>query len=121
VLSDIVGFLLSLILNINTHRPMIYYMKHTLIPLCTAVSLLLASPAAAADCFADYKAKQDNPLRLHYGVAQINGPCSNASAKFELTSRLAAQGWTLLSILSTFAANGLGERKQSAGPYYLRF
>jgi hypothetical protein len=100
---------------------MIHIMKHTLIPLCTAAGLLLASPAFAADCFADYKAKQDNPLRLHYGVAQINGPCSNAAAKSELAARLAAQGWTLLSILSTFASDGLAERKQSAGPYYLRF
>jgi hypothetical protein len=121
VLLDITKFEPPLLLNINAHRPMIRLMKHTLIPLCAAVSLLLASPALSADCFADYKAKQNNPMRLHYGVAQINGPCSSASAKSELTSRLAAQGWTLLSILSTFAADGLAERKQSAGPYYLRF
>ena len=121
VLSNIVRVRLPLILNNNTHRRMIDLMKHTLIPLCTAVSLLLASPGLAADCFADYKAKQDNPLRLHYGIAQINGSCSNASARSEMASRLAAQGWTLLSILSTFAADGLAERKQSAGPYYLRF
>ena len=110
-----------MLLNISPHRPMVYLMKHLLIPLCTAASLLLATPAFAQDCYADYKAKQDSPLRLHYGVAQINGSCSNASAQSELTSRLAAQGWTLLSILSTFAADGLAERKQSAGPYYLRF
>ena len=29
-----------------------------------ALGLALASPAAA-DCYADYKAKQDRPLRLH--------------------------------------------------------
>lgn len=96
-------------------------MKHALIPLCLATSLLLAAPAYAADCYADYKAKQDNPLRLHYGVAQINGSCSAKAAKSELASRLAAQGWTLLSVVSTFSADGLAKRKQSAGPYYLRF
>lgn len=96
-------------------------MKQTLISLCTAASLLVAAPAFADNCYADYKAKQDNPLRLHYGVAQINGSCSNGSAKSELKSRLAAQGWTLLSVVSTFGSNGLAERKQSAGSYYLRF
>ena len=30
-----------------------------------------ASAATAQDCFADYKAKQNNPLRLHYGVAKV--------------------------------------------------
>ena len=114
-------FGLPLLLNIKADGPMIYSMKHTLISLCTAASLLIASPVFAADCYADYKAKQDNPLRLHYGVAQISGPCSAQAAQSELKPRLAAQGWTLLSVVSTFAADGLAERKQSAGPYYLRF
>jgi hypothetical protein len=94
-------------------------MKHIILALICALSL--AAPAHAADCFADYKAKQDNPLRLHYGVAQINGPCKRGAAKAELRARLKSQGWTLLSIVSTFDASGLAERKNSAGPYYLRF
>ena len=96
-------------------------MKHTLVSLCTAASLLFAAPASAESCYADYKAKQDNPLRLHYGVIEIDGPCDAESAKSEAASLLQAEGWTLLSLLSTFGANGLAERKQSAGPYYLRF
>jgi hypothetical protein len=96
-------------------------MKHTLLSFCTAAALLFAAPAFAQDCYADYKAKQDNPLRLHYGVAQIRGACTTSAAKSELASRLASQGWTLLSVLSTFDKNGLAERKQSAGSYYLRF
>ncbi len=96
-------------------------MKHVLISLCTAVSLLATSPVLADNCFADYKAKQDNPLRLHYGVAEVRGACSKQAARSEIASRLASQGWTLLSILSTFPADGLAERKQSAGSYYLRF
>ncbi len=96
-------------------------MKHASPILAAAMALTLALPAQAAGCFADYKAKQDNPLRLHYGVAQINGPCDAASAAAELAPRLAAGGWTLLNIVSTFGEDGLDQRKDSAGPNYLRF
>lgn len=83
--------------------------------------LMLASPAAA-QCFADYKAKQDNPLRLHYGVAQVSdGGCSRSGAEAELAPRLASDGWTLLNVLSTFGPEGLDERKASAGAYFLRY
>jgi hypothetical protein len=81
--------------------------------------MTLAS-AATAGCYADYKAKQDNPLRLHYGVAQI-AECSAAAARAELARRLQSNGWTLLNVVSVFDASGLDERKDSAGPYYLRF
>lgn len=82
---------------------------------------LLAPVAAQADCYADYKAKQDNPLRLHYGVAQISEPCNTKTARQELAPRLAAQGWTLLNVVSVFDEGGLPERKASAGSYFLRF
>jgi hypothetical protein len=94
-------------------------MKHILLAL--GVTLALSAPAFAQDCFADYKAKQDDPLRLHYGVAQISGACSAQAAQAQLGPRLAAQGWTLLSIVSTFGSEGLNERKQRAGSNYLRF
>ena len=93
-------------------------MKH--IALSLAVSLAL-SGAAHAQCFADYKAKQDNPLRLHYGVAQVSGACSPGNAAQQLGPRLAAQGWTLLQVQSVFGPEGLDQRKASAGQYYLRF
>lgn len=121
MLSNIPPLGLAMLLNIITHQPMIYSMKHTLYSLCTAASLLVATPVFAQDCYADYKAKQDNPLRLHYGVAKVSGTCSTNAARSELASRLNAQGWTLLSIISTFSKDGLAERKQSAGQYYLRF
>ena len=89
--------------------------------LALAIAIGTALPAQAAGCYADYKAKQDNPLRLHYGVAQINGPCNAASAAAELAPRLAAGGWTLLNVVSTFGEEGLASRKASAGPNYLRF
>jgi hypothetical protein len=96
-------------------------MKQITLPLLTAAALLLAPPASASACYADYKAKQDNPLRLHYGVAQINGACTPQDAAAELAGRLASQGWTLLHVLGVFGPEGLEERKDSAGSNYLRF
>jgi len=86
-----------------------------------ATGLVLASPAAA-DCYADYKAKQDRPLRLHYGVAQVlDGNCSLQGAADEIGPRVARDGWTLLNVLATFGPEGLDERKASAGAYFLRY
>jgi len=86
-----------------------------------ALALALAGPAAA-ECYADYKAKKDNPLQLHYGVAQVSDAnCSKGAAAGELAPRLAGAGWTLLNVLSTFGPEGLGERKASAGDYFLRY
>lgn len=88
-------------------------------PLIFALALIFnAALPAAAECYADYKAKQDSPLRLHYGVAQVQS-CDKAEA--ELVPRLASDGWTLLNVLSTFGADGLAERKTSAGQYFLRY
>lgn len=81
--------------------------------------MLLAAPAQAA-CYADYKAKQDNPLRLHYGVAEVSA-CNPGGARAELAPRLKRKGWTLLTIIGTFGEDGLKKRKESAGAYFLRF
>lgn len=92
-------------------------MKH--LTLSILFSCVLAT-TATADCFADYKAKQDNPLRLHYGVAQVSA-CNRATAENELGRRLAAKGWTLLQVMSVFGPEGLDQRKPNAGQYYLRY
>lgn len=85
------------------------------------VALAFAGPAAA-ECYADYKAKRDEPLKLHYGVAQVSDAnCSSGAAEGELSPRLAADGWTLLNVLSTFGPEGLEERKASAGEFFLRY
>jgi len=94
-------------------------MKHTL-PLTLLV--LFAATSAQAACYADYKAKKDDPLRLHYGVAEIDDePCSVETAEAELRPLLAADGWTLLNVLAVFDETGLEERKESAGDNYLRY
>jgi uncharacterized membrane protein len=89
--------------------------------LAVGVLLALAAPVAA-ECYADYKAKRDEPLKLHYGVAQVSDAnCSPGAAEGELAPRLAGDGWTLLNVLSTFGPEGLEERKASAGEYFLRY
>lgn len=86
------------------------------------IAVMLALPAQA-ECYVDFKAKQDNPLRLAYGVAQVSDEACGKTklAKAELAPRLEAAGWTLMKILSSFGPEGLSERKESAGEFFLRF
>lgn len=89
------------------------------------LALLLASPVSAA-CYADYKAKTDNPLRLHYGVIEVPESACRQSAgpaalKKQLAARLASHGWQLLNVVSVFDDSGLARRKESAGQFFLRF
>lgn len=93
-----------------------------------ALALLLALPAtfpgaAAADCFADYKAKREPPLRLHYGVIALpQAACaSRTAAAAEIARRLRAGGWVLLDVMAVFGPEGLAERRADAGAFYLRF
>ena len=86
----------------------------SLVPICLAATVQAA-------CFADYKAKQDNPLQLHYGVAEVSGDCDVENAAAELAPALADDGWTLLTVLGVFDEQGLEERKDSAGDYFLRY
>jgi uncharacterized membrane protein len=86
-----------------------------------AATVLSAAPAAAA-CYADYKAKREPPLQLHYGVMEIpDSACSAGAAARVVGARLAAGGWELLQIVSVFGPDGLASRRASAGEFYLRF
>ena len=86
-----------------------------------AVSVL-ATPASAA-CYADYKAKRENPLKLHYGVIQIDSaPCAMSDrVKSTVAKRLSGSGWKLLQVQSVFDDSGLERRKRDAGEFFLRF
>ena len=87
----------------------------------TLLALLAVSPVQAA-CYADYKAKQDNPLRLHYGVADVpQNACTAGAAAQVLAPRLARAGWQLLNILSVFDDRGLAARKDNAGEFFRRY
>ena len=93
-------------------------MKHRmslrLVLMVPLVALALAQPALA---------KQGNPLRLHYGVIKLpDSACgSPAAARPAISARIAHEGWTLLAVLSIFGSEGLAQRKDSAGAYYLRY
>lgn len=81
-------------------------MKQTiLIPLALAATL--AAGSADAKCTVEYKAKQDNPLRLDYGTAQLpdDACASKETAAAALAPKLKKDGWTLLAIVSILSAN----------------
>ena len=87
------------------------------------VALLLPGAAANAACYADYKAKRDDPLRLHYGVIELpEAACGDGQrVRAEVADRLRRADWQLLSIEGTFGEGGLSQRRDSAGQYFLRF
>ncbi|HBS49481.1 MAG TPA: hypothetical protein DEA05_05035 [Rhodobacteraceae bacterium] len=92
--------------------------------LCLALALTTAAGAVSAQdatCYADYKAKQDDPLRLHYGVIELTQGCAPEQARAEIAARLAPAGWTLLNVLGVFGPEGLAEREADAGAFFLRF
>ncbi|MEO9649539.1 MAG: hypothetical protein ABJE99_16235 [Roseobacter sp.] len=120
VLSDSTEEKTALLLNNLAVLPTVRLMKHSLSKLALSAVFVMSAQYASAACFADYKAKQDNPLRLHYGVAEVS-KCSKKTAKTELSKRLASKGWTILNVMSVFDESGLAERKDSAGSNYLRY
>ena len=95
-------------------------MNQIISSLALASLISVGSVASAADCYADYKAKQDNPLRLHYGVMQVTS-CDKGQAQQEVAQRLQGSGWTLLNVMTVFGPEGLDQRKANAGKFYLRF
>ena len=91
--------------------------------LMSAALAVMAALPAQAQCYADYRAKQDNPLRLHYGVAELPAEaCANPQQAAQiLNQRLAQGGWIFLDLLSTFGPEGLEQRRERAGQFFLRF
>ena len=59
----------------------------------------LFSAAYANECFVLYKAKKDNPLKLHLGLIQINGQCASHDIEGITIQRLNSSGWKLLKIV----------------------
>jgi len=107
------------LLNNLARAGIVWNMKHIL--LCGLLAVMFTATSAHAECYADYKAKQDNPLRLHYGVLEVRGACDAGNASREANARLRSTGWTLLNIVSVFGPEGLQSRKASAGQFFLRF
>jgi len=85
-----------------------------------ALVMGFASVANAA-CFADYKAKMDNPLRLHYGVIELPASACTVDAAASVIAGRLTGGWQLLEVMSVFDEAGLESREARAGQYYLSF
>lgn len=89
--------------------------------LLICAALVASVGTAQAACYADYKAKQDDPLRLHYGVIEVpEGACDVGAAASIVAGRL-QDGWQLLNIVSVFSSEGLDSRRASAGEFFLRY
>lgn len=99
-------------------------MKNTSIYIASAtLALALLASSANAACFADYKAKKSDPLKLHYGVVEIyDSSCESVDSVWnEVADRIYNGGWDLLNVMSVFNDDGLAERQDSAGQFFLRF
>ena len=93
------------------------------ITVLAALALLVLPTAGWAACFADYKAKKDDPLQLHYGIMELpDSICEDKRATERAVSeRIGKDGWTLLTVMSVFGEEGLEKREESAGAYFLRY
>jgi hypothetical protein len=94
-------------------------MKTLILSACFALSF---AAGAQAQCFADYKAKQDNPLRLQYGIVELpSSACGSVSAARAYAAPIIARsGWTLLQIESIFDAAEFPSRSANAGAIHRR-
>jgi hypothetical protein len=89
--------------------------------LASGLLAILAGQAAAA-CYADYRARTEDPLRLHYGVIELpESACTVEAAQPVIARRIAADGWQLLQVISVFDESGLDARRSDAGAYFLRY
>ncbi|WP_127106179.1 hypothetical protein [Pararhodobacter zhoushanensis] len=94
-------------------------LKHLI--LAAGATLVMALPASAA-CYAEYRAQQQNPVQLAFGVAEIRGgSCDAQSAATYLRSALARSGWTLSNIVSTVSSNSAPGNSGYTNGHYLRF
>ena len=97
-------------------------MKPILNTIVAAGLIAMTTGSATAACYADYKAKMDDPLRLHYGVIEIPDTACSVGAAFDVIApRVAGGGWQLLEVMSVFDEAGLEARRADAGQYYLAF
>ena len=77
---------------------------------------------ANAACYASYKAKRDDPLKLHYGVMQLpDQQCTMKTAAQAAGHRLLPHGWILLNLLTVSLKNPTPTEKENAGENFLRY
>ena len=77
---------------------------------------------ANAACYASYKAKRDDPLKLHYGVMQLpDQQCTVRTAAKAAGLRLLPHGWILLNLLTVSLKTPTPTEKENAGENFLRY
>ena len=81
----------------------------------------LSSVAHAEDCFVLYKAKKDNPLKLHLGLIQINGQCASHDIEGITIQRLNSSGWKLLKIVKFTGKIEVEKMEKDLGDYFLKY
>ena len=81
----------------------------------------LFSAAYANECFVLYKAKKDNPLKLHLGLIQINGQCASHDIEGITIQRLNSTGWKLLQIVKTSSNIDAEKMEKDLGDYFLKY
>ncbi|MBN2758886.1 MAG: hypothetical protein JXQ79_00175 [Rhodobacteraceae bacterium] len=88
----------------------------------SAALLLALATQASAQCYADYKAKQDNPLRLQYGLIELPASaCGSIGAATAYAAPVIARsGWTLLQVQSFLTQAEFDARSADAGAIHLR-
>lgn len=80
------------------------------------------SSVADAACYASYKAKRGDPLKLHYGVMQLpDQQCTNEAAAQASALRLLPHGWILLNLLTVSLKIPTPTEKENAGENFLRY
>ena len=81
----------------------------------------LSSVAHAEDCFVLYKAKKDNPLKLHLGLMKIDRTCSDDAIEAISRLRLQPVGWSLLQIVNVSKDIEVEKIKRDLGEYFLKY
>ncbi len=84
-------------------------------------SICLYTHAYANNCFILYKAKKDNPLRLHVGIMEIERQCVDTDIEVLSQQRLKPDGWSLLQIVNRLQKIDTKKLESDLGEYFLKY
>ena len=105
------------LLNNNGLGARLFLMRYIIL----IYTIFMVTTANAA-CYASYKAKRDDPLKLHYGVMQLpDQQCTVKTAAKAAGLRLLPHGWILLNLLTVSSKIPTPTEKENAGENFLRY
>ena len=87
------------------------------------IIVLFSNSLVLADdkCFYEYKAKKDDPLRLHVGILETNQTCDLNTELGKLQSRLETGGWRLIQVVKSFDKRPSDEQLQKYGQFIFKY